>query len=110
MTTNELIIKINEALVKEGFTNDTPFWEKKFWHKDGKYSNDTQLGMTIEVNVVYRHNGTEENKSVDLTLRNWTQTGNEWLPTGHCITNVRLNVNMSERQINNRIAKIIAQY
>jgi flagellar capping protein FliD len=54
--------------------------------------------------VVHRHNGTEENKSVDLSISEWKES------CGKRIAKERLNVNHSEKQIQNRIKKIVDKY
>lgn len=119
MTTHELMIKVKEALEKEGFEvesakakNAPDFSYQASATKDGKSwnipvegYNITELnGFTILFQVVYRHNGTEENKSVDIGIYKWKSN------SGHRITKERLKVDYSEKQIQNRVKKIVDQY
>ena len=114
MKTNELVNMVNEALKNKGFIKDTTFTYDDCWYKEDKYTVLTKMlgehtiyrpsGLLIDVTTVYRRNGTEEDKSVDITIRNWDQI------CGRKVAKVRLNVNMSEKQINNRIEKITSQY
>lgn len=119
MTTYELMMKVKEALDEAGFETSSPKFAnlRDFEHhgtgtKDGKswwqpvegFKCTEFTGYTIEFGVVYRHNGTDENKSVDIEIRNWKKGGG-WL-----VAKERLNVDHSEKQIQNRIKKIIDQY
>lgn len=119
MTTYDLMLKIKEELEKAGFETSSPSFSnlRDYEHqgyatKDGKswrepvagYSFTHLFGYTITFEVVHRHNGTEENKSVDLRICEWKDS------SGHTIAKERLNVNHSEKQIQNRINKIIVAY
>lgn len=119
MTTYDLMLKIKEALEAEGFevssakfSNLLDFEFQATATKDGKswwtpvegYTFTNRNGFTIFFQVVHRHNGTEENKSVDLSIYEWKNS------LGHRITKERLNVNQSEKQIQNRIKKIVDKY
>lgn len=119
MTTYDLMLKIKEALEAEGFETSSPKFSnlRDFEHqgtatKDGKSwetpvegYNFTRLnGFTISFQVVHRHNGTEENKSVDANIYEWKDS------RGSRIAKERLNVNQSEKQIQNRIKKIVDKY
>jgi hypothetical protein len=121
MTAIELLIKIKNALETRGFcAYDTPHGEKSYscetrskvsMTKDKKaYFNKNDKGMhrlqglTINIDVVYRNNGTDANKSVDATILNWENS------SGKQIAKQRFNIDMSEKQINNRINKIVANW
>lgn len=118
MTTYDLMIIVKETLEKEGFeTSSEKLSVKEFSHhgtatKDGKsYRKPVEgftfthlTGYTIDFDVVHRHNGTDENKSVDIKIMKWKSSN------GRSMVKERLNVNYSEKQIQNRIRKIIDQY
>lgn len=119
MTTYELMMKVKEALDEAGFETSSPKFVnlRDFEHqgtgiKDGKawwepvkgFTFKDFTGYAISFEVVHRHNGTDENKSVDIAIRNWKHS------CGRLVVKERLNVNHSEKQIQNRIKKIIDQY
>lgn len=119
MTTYELMLKIKETLENNGFETSSPefsnlrdFEYQGHAEKGGKYfrtpvegySFTHANGFSITFQVVHRHNGTEENKSVDISIYEWKAS------RGHRIAKERLNVNHSEKQIQNRINKIINIY
>ena len=59
----------------------------------------------IELNEVYRHNGTEKNVTAEISV--WV------MKEGHCssrIEKVRVNENASDRVIKNRVKKIMEIY
>lgn len=119
MTTYELMLKIKNALDAEGFeTSAAEFSNLRNFEnhgratKDGKswrtsvegYSFTRLNGFEIAFDVVHRHNGTAENKSVDLKIYEWENS------TGKVIAKERINANHSEKQIQNRIKKIVDKY
>ena len=112
MTTKDLIVHIKEKLEDKGFevemnSNDYAFATKdgKSWREEVKgYSYTDFFGYTIGIRTVHRHNGTDENKSVDMEIVKWNRG------FGRRIAKERLNVNFSEKQIDNRINKIVEQY
>lgn len=117
MTTYDLMLKVKETLDEAGFETRSAPTKTEYEYqgnatKDGKSCwqqvqgwNFKELnGYEISFKVVHRHNGTEENKSVDIRIYNWKHS------MGHLIAKERLNVNFSEKQIQNRIKKIIDQY
>ena len=119
MTTYDLMLKIKKTLEDAGFETSSPSFSnlRDYEHqanatKDGKswrelvagYNFTHLFGYTIMFEVVHRHNGTEENKSVDLRIYEWKDS------IGTLVAKERLNVNHSEKQIQNRIKKIVDIY
>lgn len=112
MTTNDLMLKIKDILEENGFEVTTHFSHQASATKEGKswkepvpgYDFTRLFGHTVDFTVVHRHNGTSENISVDISIYEWKDS------RGKRLTKERINVNMSERQILNRVNKIIAQY
>ena len=119
MTTYDLMIKVKTALEENGYEvesakcsncKDYEFqaWatkDNKSWRKPVEGYNLTHLfGHRIEFNVVYRSNGTQENVSVDVEIVKWENS------RGKQTAKERVNVNMSERQIANRLKKIMDAY
>lgn len=119
MTTYDLMLKVKEALEVEGFevksadfSNQKAFEVRATATKDGKSwrtpvkgYNFTHLnGFEILFKVVYRSNATAEDKSVDVNIYEWKDS------SGYRVAKERLNVNQSEKQIQNRIKKIVDAY
>lgn len=71
-----------------------------------------RIGKEVSVNEVYRRNGTQEDISIDIKLSNSRYYENDWSAGTHTkeITKVRVNTKMSEKQIINRINKILKAY
>lgn len=119
MTTYELMLKVKEILDENGFeTSSAPIANlRDFEHqghatKDGKswyqietkYNLSRLYGYKITFEVVFRHNATEENKSVDVSIYKWESS------SGRRVAKERVNVNMGDKAIANRVKKIIDQY
>lgn len=112
MTTHELIVKVKEVLEGNGFEATQYFdhfvqasKDGKAWKEEVKGYDFTRLyGYTVDVQEVHRSNGTEENKSVDISIYHWEAS------SGKRVAKERLNVNFSEKQISNRVNKIVEQY
>lgn len=114
MTTQELMIKAKDILEANGYevkSTDGFTWNAKAV-KDGKawetpvegYTFTRLQGHTLGLGVVHRSNGTENNISVDVTITKWHES------CGTYVAKERINVNMSDKSINNRINKIMAIY
>lgn len=117
MTTYDLMLKVKETLDEAGFeTKSAPTkteYEsqgsatkdgKSWWEEVEGYNFKHLNGYEISFQIVYRSNATEENKSVDVKIYNWKNS------SGYLIEKERLNVNYSEKQIQNRLKKIIDKY
>ena len=124
MTTYDLMLKVKEILEANGFEtrctkclNSKGEMMKDFEYdgsasKDGKlwrepvkgYSFTNLYGYGINFNVVYRSNGANENISVDIIIYKWKAS------CGTRIAKERININMSDKSINNRVNKIIDIY
>ena len=111
MKANELLNKIKSGFSSKGFTDSVyfiQFPDKAILSKTG-YENTERQGMsyegcTIIAETVYRHNGTKEDISVDVMLYVWKNG------RGNLILKERANTRMSNRQIENRINKIIKAF
>ena len=110
MKVNELMNKVMNELEAKGFevnfaNGDT---RQARAEKDGKserrpvdgYSFTHLYGYQVWLTVVHRHNGTEENQSVDIEIMKWNAS------SGHAIAKERVNTKMSDRSIVNRVNKI----
>lgn len=119
MTTYDLMIKVKEALEAKGFTTSSPKFGNRLDYevegsatKDGKserrpvegYDFTRLYGYNICFNVVYRSNGTDENKSVDIAIYEWEAS------SGRRIAKERINTKMGEKAIATRINKIVEAY
>lgn len=119
MTTRDLMLKVKDELENKGFETTSPHFGncedyevRARATKDGKseerkvegYSFTHLYGYTIEFEVVHRHNGTEENQSVDVSVYEWNDS------SGKRIAKERINTKMSEKSILNRINKIVEMY
>ena len=125
MTTYELMMKIKEILEANGYETRSPkFANKKDYEvqfsasKDGKYYTTqydynglwgaTKLtkhhGYKIEVEYVYRSNGTSENVSVDIMIFALKDS------SGWRIAKERVNTHMSDKSVLNRVKKIMDAY
>lgn len=100
--TRELVDKIVEMLNENGFIEPNFLYEfAENRHLVRKIDDRSTARYTISVKTVYRHNGAEENKSVDITV--YSKKGCMY----HKITGERTNIKMTDRQIANRVKKII---
>lgn len=119
MTTYDLMLKVKEILEANGFEVRSPkasnlkdYERQGHATKDGKswkepvkgYSFTYLEGYQITFEVVFRHNGADENISVDVSIYKWHQS------SGRRMAKERVNVNMSEKSINSRVNKIITLY
>lgn len=118
MTTYDLMIKVKEILEANGFETESPKFanlpdfahqaratkDGKSWYEVSSYGLNQLFGHQISFEVVYRHNSTSENISVDIILYEWKNS------RGYTIAKERMNINMSEKQILNRVNKIINQF
>ena len=118
MTTSDLMLKIKNALEQEGFIThpsqcvggyehdaDARREEKSWIEQVDSVYKIRFWGYIINFRVVHAHNG-GENKSVDaevLMCRNGCRLG--------CtVETVRFHVDLSERQFQNRLKKLIGYY
>ena len=111
MTVSDLMSKVLEELKKAGFETELEFGSAGNAHKSEmfRYESDDgsrprPCGWRVRFEVVHRHNGEKENKSVDLKIYKWEKY------YGYEFAKERLNVNHSEKQIQNRIKRIIDTY
>ena len=117
--TYDLMLKVKEILENNGFevestksSNLKDFEYQGYATKDGKswrepvkgYSFTHLEGYRITFEVVHRHNGADENISVDIALYKWHQS------CGQRMARERVNINMSEKSIVNRVNKIVTLY
>lgn len=61
-------------------------------------------GLVAHLEEVYRHNGTNENKSVEVNFIFWKH------PSGRTLDRIKIRQDASERQINNFVNKVIKRY
>mgnify|MGYP004452001239 CR=1 FL=1 len=119
MTTIELIQLLRERFEANGFNQDyIPQSIKNMssddyqvsLSKDGKakYDGFKLNGWNIYINTVYKHNGTDENKSVDVSIGKFENSCGRTYEGG--IGNIRFNVNMGEKAISTRIDKILKNW
>lgn len=117
--TYELMLKIKEELDKAGFETASPkFCNRKAFEYQGTATKDGKSwrtpdetcpsiarlnGFQITFTVVYRSNGMS-GQSVDIIIHEWKDS------SGKRIAAERVNVTHSEKQIQNRIQKIIDKY
>ena len=116
MTTYDLMLKVKDILEGNGYSTKSAKlvnlrdYEnhasadkggKSYWKPVQGYNFNDLFGYVITFEVVHRHNGTEENKSVDISIYEYESS------YGHRIAKERVNTNMSDRQINNRVKKIM---
>lgn len=121
MNTTELMIKVKEMLNSEGFKTKAEDWNNpndysyrgRAWKGDRleyrvEHSpwGDVKMlwGDELAFSVVSRHNGTDENVSVDVCTVRWERS------SGRVISKERVNIYMSEKQIRNRVYKMVARY
>ena len=64
-------------------------------------------GRTVDVDTLYRHNGTVKDVNIEITVTQWS-TGEH--KTGKRVERVKLPINASERVQTNRINKIVEAY
>lgn len=114
MNTYELMLKVKEELEARGFSvnsHDEFKWSasavrdgKSEWRAVEGWNHKNYFGIDIRFNVVHRHNGTEENKSVDIAVYSWDKS------SGHRIARERVNVKMGDKAIKSRVDKIVAVF
>ena len=113
MTIRELTEKLANMLLAEGFKaacEDDKIAEtaccgyiSAFLTRDGKgtVEKHSTEGYAITLDPIWKHNGANECVSVDIEIKNWVNR------TGHPVMKVRTNIRMSDRQLANRVAKVL---
>ena len=118
MDVHDLVAKVANELEMKGFDVDRRYYadDEKMYQayavKDSKYKRRQVEGRNIslhdwfkiEVFVVNRHNGAEENISADISIYEYKSS------LGKRIAKERINVKMGERAVMSRINKIVDMY
>ena len=119
MTTTDLMMKVKEMLNEDGFATKPAYRCDDYSYmghatKDGrteireytKYgiTSEGKFGDEILFNVVARRNDADRDISVDIKLIHWEES------SGKTIAKQRVNINMSDKQIRNRVSKIITEW
>ena len=110
MTRIESIRTTVETILKEaGFSTVqklTDRYSVKFM-KDGLLSlvENKSVGLELSVWEVFKHNGTEENVSVNIDIINWGASTGKYVYKGK-----NINSSWSEKRIKNEVAKAIEAY
>ena len=114
MTTKDLMLKVKEELEAQGFTvnSQDDYSRQAKAERDNKsewipvegYDFKRYYGVDIRLEVVHRHNGTDENKSVDIAVYKY------YASSGRCVSKERVNANMGDKAIKNRINKMVALF
>ena len=118
MAVNDLVARVANELEMKGFDVDRRYYAddvtmyQAYAVKDGKYKRSQvegrnflrSDGFKIEVFVVNKHNGAEENISADISIYEYKSS------LGKRIAKERINVKMGERAIMSRINKIVDMY
>lgn len=118
MDVNDLVAKVANELKAKGFDGQFDYYANDgkmyqlYVSKDGKYKRSPiegrnysrSDGFRIEAWVVNRHNGAEENISVDISIYEYEYS------SGKRIAKERINIKMGERAIMSRINRIVEMY
>ena len=78
-------------------------YEKRPYERYGFKGYDI-YGITYHVQETYRSNGTNENKSVYISVIKWEQS------TGHQIERIKISQNDGAKRFNNLLNKIVEAY